>query len=239
MTMMRLGVDAHELRGVGVLCGGLHGAAGAAAAYEEGEGGHAEDGGQDEEDVGVLDGDGADVVGGVEAGEGAGAVGAGVEVADDLLERQGEADGGDERCQSWCSAQWPVGEPFRSDGDEDGHEGAAEKHQRHGEGHRGAVGEYVEVDREGAERSGHEDLAVREVDELDDAVHHRVADGYQPVHRAEKQPVGQLLRQGVHRVASMSLVVVCTGCVRGRVLCGGVKTGRAVGVLLPRGPWCG
>ena len=144
-------------------------------------------------------------------GKARGAVGAGVEVADDFLEGQGEADGGDERCEPWCSAQWPVGEPFRSDGDEDGDEAAADQHQGDGDGHGGAVGEDVEVDREGAEGPGHEDLAVREVDELDDAVHHRVADGDQPVHRAEKQPVGQLLRQGVHRMASMSLVVVCTG----------------------------
>ena len=31
-------------------------------------------------------------------GKRAGAVGIGVEVSDDLLEREGEADGGDERC---------------------------------------------------------------------------------------------------------------------------------------------
>src|SRR4051794_20343692 len=180
-----VGVDAHELCGVRVLGGGLHGAAGAGLADEEGEGGHADDGGDHEEDVGVLDGDGAYVVGAVEAGEGDGAVGAGVEVADDFLEGQGETDRGDERCEPWGSAQGPVGEPFRSDGDEDGDYSAAYQHQGDGDGHRGAVGQEVEVDREGAEGAGHEDLAVREVDELDDAVHHRVADGDQPVHRAQ------------------------------------------------------
>ena len=77
------------------------------------------------------------------------------------------------------------------------------EHERAGRGHmRGAGGE-DEVDGERAEAAGHEDLAVGEVDELDDAVDHRVADGDEPVHRAEEQPVGQLLRQFVHRMASI------------------------------------
>src|SRR5262249_12856652 len=68
--------------------------------------------------------------------------------------------------------------------------------------HGRAVGQYVQVDREGAEGAGHEDLAVGEVDELDDAIDHRVADGDQPVHGSQEQAVDQLLRQFVHRKSS-------------------------------------
>lgn len=130
-------------------------------------------------------------------------LGIGVGVEDDLLEGQGQTDGGDEGCEAWRSAQGAVGEAFGPDGDEDGDDSAAYQHRWEGYPHGCAVWQNVQVDRECAEAAGHEDLAVGEVDELDDAVHHRVADGDQPVHRAEEQPVGQLLRQGVHRVASM------------------------------------
>lgn len=126
-----------------------------------------------------------------------------VPVEDDLLEGERQTDGGDERGEAWCSAQWSVGEAFGPDCDEDGDDSAAYQHRGEGYPHGCAVGQNVEVDRECAEAAGHEDLAMGEVDELDDAVHHRVADGDQPVHRAEEQPVGQLLRQGVHRMASM------------------------------------
>lgn len=88
------------------------------------------------------------------------------------------------RGESWCLSQGAVGESFGPYRDEDGDDSAADQHEWYGDHHGGAVGEDVGVDREGAEGAGHEDLAVREVDELDDAVHHRVADGDQPVHRA-------------------------------------------------------
>ena len=55
-------------------------------------------------------------------------------------------------------------------------------------------------DRERAEGADHEDLAVGEVDELDDAVDHRVAERDQRVDRTEHEAVGQLLEELRHRV---------------------------------------
>jgi hypothetical protein len=37
-----------------------------------------------------------------------------------------------------------------------------------------------------------------EIDEVDDAVHHGIAQGYQGVHAAENQTVDDLLQQDVH-----------------------------------------
>ena len=53
--------------------------------------------------------------------------------------------------------------------------------------------------RQGTERTDHEDLAVGEVDQLDDAVDDRVADRDQGVERSQGQPVDELLGEGVHR----------------------------------------
>ena len=50
------------------------------------------------------------------------------------------------------------------------------------------IGEHVHR----RERADHEDIAVREVDELDDAVDHRVADGDEGVDRADRQAVDEL-----------------------------------------------
>jgi hypothetical protein len=42
---------------------------------------------------------------------------------------------------------------------------------------------------------------VREIDEVQDAVHHRVAEGDQRVHAAEHQAVDGLLDEGVHETS--------------------------------------
>lgn len=94
-----VGVDAHELGGVGVLRGGLHGAAGAGLGDEDAEGDHADGGGDEEEEVAAADGEGAEVdASALEVREAEGAVpGLGVEGPDELLEDEREADRGDER----------------------------------------------------------------------------------------------------------------------------------------------
>ena len=51
---------------------------------------------------------------------------------------------------------------------------------------------------QGAERTDHEDLAMGEVDQLDDAVDHGVTDGDQCVERPQSQPVHELLGELVH-----------------------------------------
>ncbi len=63
MMMMRLVSTPMSCAGVGVLGGGLHGAAGAAGAHEGGEGDHADDRGDEQEDVAVLDVDDPDAEG--------------------------------------------------------------------------------------------------------------------------------------------------------------------------------
>ena len=78
-----VGVDAHQLGGVGVLRGGLHGAAGAGLGDEEAEGDHAQRGGDEQEEVAALD-DGAEpmsTASPLELREGAGLLGVGVEAS--------------------------------------------------------------------------------------------------------------------------------------------------------------
>jgi hypothetical protein len=48
-------------------------------------------------------------------------------------------------------------------------------------------------------RTDHQHFTVRKVDEVDDAVHHGVAQRYQGVHAAENQTVDDLLQQYFHR----------------------------------------
>ena len=60
----------------------------------------------------------------------------------------------------------------------------------------------VEVERVGevvpGERAEHVDVAVREVDEAQHAVHHRVPERDQRVDGAEREAVDELLEEGVH-----------------------------------------
>lgn len=90
-------------------------------------------------------------------------------------------------------AQGPVGEALGGDRGEGGDQDSGDQHERQGQPQGGAAGE-GEVGGQGAEAADHDDLAVGEVDELDDAVDHRVADRDEPVEGAEDQAVGQLLR---------------------------------------------
>jgi hypothetical protein len=48
---------------------------------------------------------------------------------------------------------------------------------------------------EAREGAHHEDVAVGEVDELDDAVDHRVAEGYEGVDEAELESVQEILQE--------------------------------------------
>jgi hypothetical protein len=49
------------------------------------------------------------------------------------------------------------------------------------------------------ERSDHEDVAVREVDQLQDAVHHRVAESDERVDRAGSDADQKVLQDGLHK----------------------------------------
>ena len=194
-------VDAHQPGGVGVLGDRLHAAAEPGAVDEVPEEGGADDQGADGEDRGPLDGQPADLQrragDDLDGRERQLALGARVEQPDRLLEEDRDADGGDERCQPWRVPQRAVGEPLHDHRDGDRGDDRAEHHDRqHPEG-QGALEERAPGG-EGPEGADHEDLAVGEVDQLDDAVDHRVADRDQRVQRPEGQPVDQLLEELVH-----------------------------------------
>lgn len=99
-----------------------------------------------------------------------------------VFEEEGDADGGDEDVEGGGGTERPVGKLL--DGDAEG--GAAE--------HGGEEDEEAAPDRafrdvltgvvadEGAD---HEDVGVREIDEAQDAVDHRIAERDQGVNRAE------------------------------------------------------
>lgn len=198
-----VGVDAHEFGGVGVLAGGLHAAAGAGLGDEEAEGDHADGCGDEDEEVTALDVGAEDVeCFALELGEGSVLRGVGVPLPDGLLECEGESDRGDQRGEPGGGAQGPVGEAFGCDADGDGAYDATDDHEWDDCEEVGA-GRHPEVHGESSEASDHEDLAVGEVDELDDSVDHRVSDRDESVHRAEDESIGQLLRQFVHRRASV------------------------------------
>ena len=84
------------------------------------------------------------------------------------------------------------------------------------------------------EAAGHEHVAMGEVDHADDAVDHRVADGDEPVDRAERDAVDQLLDEIVHRRPRfMSNVFVVPGAGFGqrfKLLAAGTGSGNAAGL---------
>ena len=59
----------------------------------------------------------------------------------------------------------------------------------HDRGQRGAIAR---------KRPDHEHIAVRKVDELEHAVHHRVSDSDQRIDRPERQAVDELLEEFLH-----------------------------------------
>ena len=117
-----------------------------------------------------------------------------VEDLDDVLQDERDADGGDQRREARRVAQRPVGEPL--DGDARGRpctgivisEVDARGPRPARAGRRSArLAEDVGQDEDRHEGADHEDVAVGEVDELDDAVDHRVAEGDEGVDRADRQ----------------------------------------------------
>jgi hypothetical protein len=116
-----------------------------------------------------------------------------------VLEHERHADGRDQRREPGGAPQRSIGHPI------DGHvEGGGGQHgerederqqrhevpavQRPGHAEQGEPGE-------GDVEAQHEDVAVREVDQLDDAVDHRVAERDQGEDGAAGQPVDRLLDQ--------------------------------------------
>ena len=120
------------------------------------------------------------------------------------FEEEGNSDGADECRDSGGVTQGAVGdlvhEHAESGGTDDGHHhghrpGQAEK--------RGAVENEI--------RAQHQDIAVGEVDEAQDAVHHGVADGDEAIERTQREGIEKVLEEqfqshegtlsGLHREA--------------------------------------
>jgi hypothetical protein len=108
-------------------------------------------------------------------------------------QRERHADGGDQRDEPRCAAQRPIRDALDRDGQggagqHPGHE-HANQDERPGNGLEQAAGAERQENLDAHERPEDEDLRVREVDELEYSVDHRVAERDEGVHEAEDDAV--------------------------------------------------
>jgi hypothetical protein len=122
------------------------------------------------------------------------------------LQQEAHADRGDQRREARRVSKRPVGDLLdrevedRADDDRGDQRDQQQQPARQAEaGHRDDHGP-------ARQRPHHQHVAVREIDQVDDAVDHRVAERHEGVHAAEHQPVDDLLDERFH--ASNSPVVV-------------------------------
>jgi hypothetical protein len=115
------------------------------------------------------------------------------------LQQQAHAHGGDQRRQARCVAQRAVGHLLDGEvQDRAHHDRAGQRDQQEhpaGQARAGQQGDH----RPAGQGPDHQHLTVGEVDQVDDAVDHRVAQCHQRVHAAEHQTVDDLLDEGLHR----------------------------------------
>ncbi len=119
--------------------------------------------------------------------------------ADEVLQEEGDPDRGDQRNQPRRPAQRTVGDPLHRDGEQPagGHAGDEDQqeHERPGKTVEEPDALQAEKDLDADEGAEDEDLGVREVDELEDAVDHRVAERDEGVHETESDAVEKYLRK--------------------------------------------
>ena len=117
------------------------------------------------------------------------------------LQQDGHAQGSDQRGQARAVAQRPVSDFFDGEIERSGHnagnDGCQQQHQPawcpgHGFLHQADAAPTGECPH-------HQHFAMGKVDQLDNAVHHRIAQSYQGVHAAENQTIDDLLQQNVHK----------------------------------------
>ena len=115
-----------------------------------------------------------------------------------LLQDDGHANGGNQRCQARRTAQGTVSDPF---------EEVAQQHAgRHGRQHpacdakpgRQRLAGQQGDDRQRHHRPEHDDFTVGEVDQLNDAVDHRVTERNDGIQATQRQSVDELLQQDIH-----------------------------------------
>ena len=122
------------------------------------------------------------------------------EELNDVLQNEAHADRRNERGELWCVAEGPVGKTFN--------QGADERHHHNGHGEKDdqaddqgwdikdcpRLTEEGGAHANGNERCDHEDIAMGEVDEFNNAVDHGVAERDQRVDCAERHGVQELLK---------------------------------------------
>ena len=117
-----------------------------------------------------------------------------------VLEEERDAERADQRRDARRGAQRPVGEPLDRDPDDGTADHRREHHQEDHEPDRdcrvsGAAEEMQHAEADvGAD---HEDVAVGEVEELEDPVHHRVPEGDQGIDAAERGRVDERLEEPI------------------------------------------
>jgi len=115
-----------------------------------------------------------------------------------VLQDDGDADGGDQGRQSGRLAQGPVGDAFHQVAHHHAHrDGGGQTDQGPDGAGQAGIGQQVD-DREGGEGADHDHFPVGEVDQAHDAVHHGVAQGHQGVDAPQNQAVDDLLQKDVH-----------------------------------------
>src|SRR5437773_3907348 len=122
-----------------------------------------------------------------------------LEEPDQVLEEERDSDRRDERDQPGRVAQRTIGDPLDGDGEQParGHAGdqSEEQDERPGEAVEQPDALEAEEELDADEGAHDEDLGVREVDELEHPVDHRVAQRNQRVHEAEDDAVEEDLRE--------------------------------------------
>jgi hypothetical protein len=195
-----VGADAHQGGHAGVLGGGAHRAAELGVVDQPHQHHQRERSDAEDHDLrgrnhraGHVDG-----VGGQQVG--IGLVGRLPDDHGQRLQQDRHADGGDQRSELGAVAQRPVGhlldheiEACRHDAGND--QGNEEDQPAGRAGHRFL---HEADDGPACESPHHQHFPVREIDEVDDAVHHGVAQGYQGIHAAQDQTVDDLLQQYFH-----------------------------------------
>lgn len=193
-------IHPHQLGDGRILGGGAHGAAQAGAVDEQQQAGHHAGGHQDDDHLQVGEGGAQHFVGLGRQHGGEGMVAAAPDHHGQVLQHDGDADGGDQGGQPGRLAQGPVGDLFDAVADGHAHRGGGhEADQGDDRARQAGAGQQLDHGK-GGEGTDHDHFAMGEVDEAQDAVHHGVAEGHQGVDAAEHQAVDDLLQKNVHGI---------------------------------------
>ena len=119
------------------------------------------------------------------------------------LQQDGHANRSDQGCQLGAIAQRPVGDLLDDEvqrgGDHAGDQQGDDQNDEAGCAGHGLL--HQSDDGPTGQCSDHHHLAVGEVDQVDDAVHHGVPQCDQRIHAAEHQPIDDLLYQNIHKTS--------------------------------------